>query len=53
MNHFSFLNRISQRNPYLDTQVQMNEGQADVDEAGAGVTCCMGHVEADRLRQAV
>ena len=27
-------------------------GQGDVDEAGAGVRCCMGHVEADGLRRA-
>ena len=27
-------------------------GQGDMDEAGAGMRCCMGHVEADGLQQA-
>ena len=36
----------------MEARVQTNKGRGDVDEAGAGERCCMGHVEVDGLRWA-
>ena len=36
----------------MEVWVQTNKGQGGVDEAGAGVRCCIGHVEADVCWQA-